>query len=404
MLGISTVIPSAGVLASPFDDRPEPSVEIQFVGKPYKAFKFNDVQRYGLPDGAVTFLKEGDHSRVWMPTGDGGNSIEVVTEDFRHFRATTTPAPWVLSPVSGSWESNYTGISKVIRLSSGRLAALYQAEEHPCGPQVAGVSIALVTSDDDGATWDRQGQVITSPPITRTSCDEMVFHGVWSFTATVEPSGQYLYVWFSEGASESWSDLYNGLRLARAPIAGGLLPGTWEKYYEGGWDQPGLGGLTSPTLLSPSPVFSEDSSLSNYDAFIPSVTWNTVFKRYVSVFTTNTGFWYATSPDGIVWSDGKQLLRHKVLVTTGREPDEAWVYYPTLIDPQAASDGYSATEGILYYAYTATGTGHEMYGRRVRISEVPDVLPPTGLHMTWRLVTTSLMMAFGAILIRKTQL
>lgn len=404
LLTLISVAPSSSAFGPSFDNRPKPSVNIDFIGKPFKAFKFRDVQRYGLPDGAITFLKEGDGARVWMPTGDGGNSIEVVTDDFRHFRATTTPAPWVLSPVPGTFESGYTGISKVVRLSTGRLAAIYQAEEHPCGPQVAGVSIALATSDDDGRTWDRRGQIITSPPISRIACDDMVFHGVWSFAATVEPTGEYLYAWFSEGGDEQWGDAFGGLRLARAPLSGGLLPGTWQKYYNGQWNQPGLGGFTSPTLLTPTPVFSVDPTLSNDFAGLPSVTWNTAFNRYVAIFTTMTGFWYATSPDGIEWSDGMQLLKHKVLVTTDREPNEAWVYYPTLIDPQASSDGYSATEGILYYAYTPTGTGHEMVGRRVRISEAPDFLPPTGIGVIWLLFATSLLICSGAIAIRKTHL
>lgn len=403
-LAVILVVPSSGALASPFDNRPEPSVDIEFIGKPFKAFKFSEVQRYGLPDGAITFLKDGDYARVWMPTGDGGNSIEVVTDDFRHFRATTTPAPWVLSPVPGTFESDYTGISKVVRLPTGRLAAIYQAEEHPCGPQVAGVSIALATSDDDGRTWDRRGQIITSPPISRIACDDMVFHGVWSFAATVEPTGEYLYTWFSEGSDEQWGDPFGGLRLARAPLSGGLLPGTWQKYYNGQWNQPGLGGFTSPTLVAPTPIISIDPTLSNEFAGLPSVTWNTAFNRYVAIFTTMTGFWYATSPDGIQWSNGKQLLKHKVLITTGREPNEAWVYYPTLIDPQASSDGYSATDGILYYAFTPTGTFHEMIGRRVRITEAPEVLPPTGIGVVWLLCATTLMMCFGAIAIHKTRL
>ena len=403
LLTLVSVAPSSGALGPSFDNRPKPSVNIEFIGKPFKAFKFRDVQRYGLPDGAITFLKEGDSARVWMPTGDGGNSIEVVTDDFRHFRATTTPAPWVLSPVPGTFESNYTGISKVVRLSSGRLAAIYQAEEHPCGGSVAGVSIALVTSDDDGLTWQRHGQIITSPPITLVTCDEMVFHGVWSFAATLDPTGEYMYVWFGEGSNEPWDDFFGGLRLARAPLSGGLLPGTWQKYYQGGWEQPGLGGLTTPTLLAPTPFISTDPSLSNEMAGIPSVTWNTVFDRYVAVFTTMTGFWYATSPDGIEWSDGEQLLKHKVLVTTGRQPNEAWVYYPTLIDPQASSDGFSSTEGFLYYAYTPTGMGHEMMGRRVRISEAPDVLPPTGSGVMWLLAAVITLICVGITLDRTSR-
>ena len=389
------------VSAGPFDDRPQPSVTIELVGKPFKAFKFADVQRYGLPDGAITFIREGDSARFWMPTGDGGNSIEVVTNDFRHFRATTTPAPWELSPIPNTWESNYTGISKVVRLPSGRLAAMYQAEEHPCGSQAAGVSIALAISDDNGETWNRQGRILTSPPITKTTCDAMVFHGVWSFAATVEPTGEYMYAWFSEGSDEVWEDFYGGLRLARAPMSGELMPGTWQKYYQGKWEQPGLGGLTSPTLLTPMPVVAVDRTLSNEFAGIPSVTWNTAFNQYVAVFTTMTGFWYATSPDGIEWSDGRQLLKHKVLVTPDRAVDEAWLYYPTLIDPQASSDGYSASEGILYYAYTPTGMGHEMLGQRVRITDNQPTLPPTGRNTKTELLIAVALMLVGIVTCRR---
>ena len=374
---------------------PRPAVKIEFTSDAFKAAEFNDVQRYGLPDGAITFLREHDSIRVWMPTGDGGNSIELQTDDLHHFRSSVTPAPWVLSPIAGSWESNYTGISKVLRLPSGQLVALYQAEEHPCGGQVAGVSIAMATSDDDGVTWSRRGQILTSPAITKTSCDDMVFHGNYSFSATVEPTGQYVYLWFSQGSDESWDDGLGGLRIARAPLSSGLLPGTWEKWYQGNWTQPGLGGRASQTLATPTPQWSPDPEISNEFAAIPSVTWNTAFNIYIAVFTTMTGFWYATSPDGMRWSDGEQLLKHKVFISSNRSPDEAWVYYPTLIDPTALTDGYSSTTGLLFYAFTPTGFAHEMMGREVKISSVAPSLPATGAKPNFVLYISFVLMAMG---------
>jgi hypothetical protein len=103
----------------------------------------------------------------------------------------------------------------------------------------------MATSDDDGATWSRRGQILTSPAISKTSCEDMVFHGNYSFSATIEPTGQYVYLWFSQGSDESWDDGLGGLRIARAPLSDGLLPGTWEKWYHGDWTEPGLGGRAS---------------------------------------------------------------------------------------------------------------------------------------------------------------
>src|SRR5262249_39396082 len=33
--------------------------------------------------------------------------------------------------------------------------------------------------------------------------------------------------------------------VARAPISGKMAPGTWQKWYDGAWSQPGVGGLES---------------------------------------------------------------------------------------------------------------------------------------------------------------
>ncbi|WP_116138103.1 hypothetical protein [Trinickia diaoshuihuensis] len=90
-------------------------------------------------------------------------------------------------------------------------------------------SMALATSTDDGLTWRSLGQFITGTDLPTPGRNT----GEGDCTA-VDGRDGYLYAYCFRPRD-------SGLIVARAP-SGDPSPRNWRKYFQGGWDQPGLGG------------------------------------------------------------------------------------------------------------------------------------------------------------------
>lgn len=90
-------------------------------------------------------------------------------------------------------------------------------------------SMSLAISTDYGLTWKNYGQIITgmdAPTANRKT-------GEGDCTAVNGQDGYYYaYCWRNRNA---------GAIVARAPVSD-PVPGKWVKYYQGKWDQPGVGG------------------------------------------------------------------------------------------------------------------------------------------------------------------
>jgi len=100
-------------------------------------------------------------------------------------------------------------------------------------------SVAFAESFDGGNSWTKRGQVLTAdstlicndnPNDSSDLCleDDVGNHKVIQI-------GDYFYMFFLAGAD--WK-----IHIARSKVAEAGKPGTWEKYYNGSWGEPGLGG------------------------------------------------------------------------------------------------------------------------------------------------------------------
>lgn len=90
-------------------------------------------------------------------------------------------------------------------------------------------SMSLATSSDDGLTWRELGQIITGTDKPTLGKDT----GEGDCTA-VDGHDDFYYLYCFRSSDGS-------LIVARAPLAD-PGPGKWTKYFDGRWDQPGLGG------------------------------------------------------------------------------------------------------------------------------------------------------------------
>jgi hypothetical protein len=136
--------------------------------------------------------------------------------------------------------------------------------------------IGAVVSHDGGDTFQDLGIVLSSGDAPNCNAQNGFFAGGHGdFSVILEPKGEYFYFLFDNygGAANT-----QGVTMARLAFADRANPvGNVHKYYQGTWDQPGVGGRVTAVLPVRVPW-----ERSNTDAFWgPSVSWNTHTNQYV---------------------------------------------------------------------------------------------------------------------------
>jgi hypothetical protein len=172
-------------------------------------------------------------------------AIQLPSGQFRGFLSNQTSyavdgaTPWdmggtavpVLRPgAAGTYDSCGQWMNHVER--SGNIMLGWVHDETACQYQNGGQthkSMSLVTSTDDGLTWQAKGQIITGmdPPTTGKQSGE------GDCTALNGQDGYY-YAYCVHARDQ-------GTIVARAPVDD-PGPGQWMKYFKGAWSAPGLGG------------------------------------------------------------------------------------------------------------------------------------------------------------------
>jgi hypothetical protein len=121
----------------------------------------------------------------------------------------------------------------------------------PYGDRLHFDAIDLAISKNQGATWDIKEHILTSPyPTVRG--DESVFTedtyywGAGDQRLHVDLASGYFYIWYGSRVVDkngTWVLFYT--HAARAPIAEKMRAGSWNKWYDGKWEEVGLGGRES---------------------------------------------------------------------------------------------------------------------------------------------------------------
>jgi hypothetical protein len=119
-------------------------------------------------------------------------------------------------------------------------------------------AIDYAVSHDRGKTWSIQGHAITSPYST-TRGDTAAFpnqtydYGDGDQRLYVDAASGYFYVYYGSRVINkpgSKGPTVALAHVARAPISGKMATGTWQKWYDGAWTQPGVGGQESNMVPS----------------------------------------------------------------------------------------------------------------------------------------------------------
>ncbi|WNI21140.1 RICIN domain-containing protein [Streptomyces sp. ITFR-16] len=116
-------------------------------------------------------------------------------------------------------------------------------------------AIDYAVSRNQGRTWDIKDHVLTSPHSTARGDDgafphETYYYGNGDPRLFVDTASGYFYVYYNSrvipkgGVPGGWTD-GSRAHVARAPMSAKMAPGSWRKWYDGAWSQPGTGGLES---------------------------------------------------------------------------------------------------------------------------------------------------------------
>ncbi|MER6299524.1 RICIN domain-containing protein [Kitasatospora sp. NPDC001539] len=155
---------------------------------------------------------------------------------------------------SGYSQKNYCDLTGVwVDPDTGDWYGLVHNEftPQPFGDGLHYDAIDYAVSTDQGRTWDIKDHVITSPYST-TRGDTAAFpaqtfdYGDGDQRLFVDTASGYFYVFYGSRIVDkggSWGDFM--AHAARSPISAKMAPGSWQKWYDGAWSQPGKGGRES---------------------------------------------------------------------------------------------------------------------------------------------------------------
>ena len=248
-----------------------------------------------IPDGHISVLpdEEGQYVMYWP---EFSNSRTTGESQFPEDQRTLDPVDYVFGGRMGNegpsngYNDGGSWLMSVFRHNeSDTLIGFYHGESHwypRNGDFTAWKSTCLAYSYDNGYTWVDKGQIITSntpKPESRR----------WG------GSGDCCVIW--DSVNNRWNCYHqeHNIRLAVSydPLG---APGTWKKYYNGEFNEEGLGGKSSPL-----------SDISSIAGSNPSVHWNTFYNKWVMVYYSWAGGIYVSlSGDGVNWEYPKKIV-HK---------------------------------------------------------------------------------------------
>jgi hypothetical protein len=315
--------------------------------------------RHGLnyfPDQPICILKEQPLAFLLVANGTyvmQGQSFE-----------TAVPVGQVLKPgPMGSFDNNYAGIGGIYNdKARNRVIGFYHAEDkeglgviEANGVQGFYATIGAAEASMHDHAFRKLGAAISAdkPKLTQGRAtdgspkESWLAQGVGDPTVCIDATGKYLLCYYVE-----WSNRQKrGVQIcvARCPIETAGLPGAWQKYYQGAFSQPGLGGHDTPVVFAGLGA----------DAYTPQVQYVREWERYVMVFgigvaseinarplkPVQSGLYISTSKDGIKWGKPFQIDRVFSLVINTQECK----VHPTLVISRTTKDKLT---GQLLYGYT----------------------------------------------------
>jgi len=314
---------------------------------------------YHTPDEHISYYQTDSVYHIWLTSTGGAHHF--TSTDFDELIPANTEGAKSIPAFTESGEGfdrDYAGPGSVIRASDGQDLLMFYHGEYQWDEGGYYATIGLARSPDAGETWERLGPVITGRLPRPDPPPWPGAFGAGGPCALVDHSDGFIYIYYLDWGAPLFPE--SDIHLARSPISSDGAPGSWQKYFQGKFDEPGIDGNSEPVIRGPSST--------GFWAGFPSVSFNVFLDAYLAVFVSADGFYYSTSWDRINWTVGKKLL------TRNETPDrgEPWHLYPSLLSPSQLTDSTTDETGYLYYGYGIYNvTPHYMVRRAVKVGWAP---------------------------------
>ena len=230
---------------------------------------------------------------LFNPFGPPWKTKRSSGSDFLHLEA----GPFVKFDSSGF----FPFIESTWKDQDGTLYGWYHTEFKVCEKEnLSAARIGAARSEDDGLNWQDLG-IIIIPPEDSLNCESANLFfagGNGDFSVILDQERQWVYFFIStyhKNVSEQ------GVSIARMRYADRDDPvGKVQKWHNGNWDQPGMGGRVKPIFPVTVGWHEKDS-----DAYWgPSIHWNTYLEQYAVIINRTLGkdwvpegFYISFNPD-----------------------------------------------------------------------------------------------------------
>ncbi|MFF5859395.1 RICIN domain-containing protein [Streptomyces sp. NPDC012751] len=288
---------------------------------------------------------------------------------------------------SGYARRNYCDLSGVwIDPDTGDWYGLVHNEftPRPFGDGLHYDAVDYAVSTDRGRTWTVKDHVLTSPYSTKrgdtTAFPHQTYHyGDGDQRLFADYASGYFYVFYGSRIVDKnggWKAFHE--HVARAPIAAKMAPGSWRKWYDGAWSQPGTGGKESnivpfdaghPTGYTPASAEYDPAGTGTAaeqiaagrmpptsPLFVMNIAYDAYLGRYIG--TPQAVDQSGHAPQYLYATDDLATQKWELIGDTGDYTTASW--YRWFLD--GASRTGSAVVGKTFRAYCSFGCSHGSSG------------------------------------------
>ncbi|WP_211216001.1 RICIN domain-containing protein [Catelliglobosispora koreensis] len=270
-------------------------------------------------------------------------------------------------------------------------------------------AIDYAVSTDQGRTWAIRGHAITSPYSTlrgdTAAFPQQTYHyGDGDQRLFVDAASGYFYVYYGSRLVDkggSWRAFY--AHVARAPMSSKLATGSWQKWYNGSWSQPGVGGKESnlvPVNASSSTGYtppdkeynpantgtvSQQVAAGKTPPTSPLFVMNIAYNAYLGLYigTPQAVDQSGNAPQEIYVTDDLATSKWYLAGNTGSYRNASW--YRWFLD--SANKTSSTIVGKSFRSYCAFGCSGGASGEYVNltIGSTAPAAPPVDLSKTYHI-------------------
>ncbi|MCS0602688.1 RICIN domain-containing protein [Streptomyces sp. LP11] len=254
-------------------------------------------------------------------------------------------------------------------------------------------AIDYAVSTDRGRTWTVKDHVITSPYSTKRGDTAAFPHQTYSYgdgdqRLFVDTASGYFYVYYGSRIVDkggSWKAFYE--HVARAPISGKMAPGSWRKWYDGAWTQPGTGGRESnvvpvdaahpggytPAAAEYDPATTgttaEQIAAGRTPPTSPLFVMNIAYDAHLGLYigTPQAVDQSGKSPQYLYATDNLATQKWRLIGDTGTYTTASW--YRWFLDGTSRTG--SAIVGRTFRTYCSFGCSHDASGEYVDLTVDP---------------------------------